>query len=71
MVAHIVGKEMSQEKTNVEKLDKEEDFRSVLRGGCWGDRAYSLEVSGRGGSSHTFADKDLGFRLVLQTKEKK
>lgn len=35
MVAHIVGKEMSQEKTNIVKLDKEDDADRVIRDGCW------------------------------------
>lgn len=67
---------MSKEETNVEKNKEAEEAASwessrVFRGGSWNvsppylrsARRYNAAPSGRGNS--------LGFRLVLQTKEKK
>lgn len=72
MVAHIVGKEMSQEKTNIVKLDKEDDADRVIRDGCWYVSAGGgTHVSYRDWFDASLRNRYLGWRLVLQTKERK
>lgn len=59
---------MSKEKTNIEKKGK---GSRVSRGGGWINLAQSLRVSYRYLSAQAATGSNLGFRLVLQTKEKK
>lgn len=60
-----------KEKTNIEKNDKGDDYRRVDRGGSWLINAWYTRVSNRNWGGASYRGNDLGFRLVLQTTEKK
>jgi formylglycine-generating enzyme required for sulfatase activity len=61
---------MKNEKTNIAKDNKTVSYR-VVRGGYWGDTPYDLRSASRYFNSPSYRNADLGFRLVLQKKEKK
>lgn len=61
---------MKKEKTNIEKTQTIKSNRAI-RGGGWYYYARNLRVSDRSLDAPTSTDGLLGFRLVLQTKEKK
>lgn len=63
-------KKMSKEKTNIEKLDEQDAYR-VHRSGSWYFNAWRTRVSARNGDIAPRRDRNFGFRLILQTKEKK
>lgn len=62
-----------KEKTNIEKLDEQDETNPnrVSRGGSWRYDAGFTRVSGRDWYNASHRGNRLGFRLVLQTKEKK
>ena len=55
---------MSKEKTNIEKLDKEEEDPRVFRGGSWGNGARLTRVSYRYRDDASRRGNSLGFRIL-------
>lgn len=62
---------MKKEKLNLGKNDKENDTDRVNRGGSYFNIAWGSRVSLRDRYLASGRNSFLGFRLVLQTKEKK
>jgi formylglycine-generating enzyme required for sulfatase activity len=62
---------MSKEKTNIEKNEEEDQNYPVRRGGSWNNSAGRAHAANRVRDYSSKRSSSLGFRLALQTKEKK